>query len=732
MEQQLSRRRFLKITAATFGAAAAAAPLKASLAAAEALRTPGELRIVPTTCDMCFWKCGALAYVRDGKLWKVEGNPLDPLSRGRLCTRGTGGIGAHEDPDRLRTPLLRVGERGKEQWKAVTWGEALDFTAKRLKEVAAAGGPESVAMFKHGIGAYFVEHALKAFGTPNIAAPSFAQCRGPRDVGYNLTFGLNPGTPETLDIAHTKCLVLLGSHIGENMHNSQVQEFGDALRNGVTLIVADPRLSTAASKAKYWLPLRPGTDLALLLAWMHVIVKEGLYDRKFVAEHGEGFDAFAKALEPSTPQWAAQHTGLDAGLIRTTAREMARHRPATLIHPGRRTAWYGDDAQRSRANALLNALMGNYGRKGGFYVPSYTELPDYPGVPKYPKSARGKADNPGKHWPFADQTVTTGLREATITGKPYPIKAWVVDGTNLLQAMPDRARTLEAIAALDLLVVIDTVPSEMAGYADVVLPEAAYLERYDTLNEDCLRVPFIALRQPVVEPPHEQKAGWWIGRELGLRLGLESYFPWKDAEQCLRTRLEKGGFDWAELTSKGVIVAEKKPIYLEDGAEVAFETPSGKVEFWSKQLADKGFDAVPKYTPPEAGPKGSFRLITGRAPMHTFSRTVGNPRLAELMPENEVWLNAAQARRLGLKSGARVRLRNQDGVLSEPVKVLATERIRPECVYLVHGFGSESKAWRGAYHKGASTAQLATRVRIDPLMGATSIHTNFVTLEKVA
>jgi thiosulfate reductase/polysulfide reductase chain A len=730
--EQLSRRRFLQISAATFGAAATI-PLRSSWATAEALTAQtGEIKVIPTTCDMCFWKCGALAYVRGGKLWKVEGNPLDPLSRGRLCTRGTGGIGACEDPDRLRTPLLRVGERGREEWKSVTWGEALDFTAKRMKEIAAAHGPESIAMFKHGIGAYFVEHALKAFGTPNIAAPSFAQCRGPRDVGYSLTVGLTPGSPETLDIAHTRCLVLLGSHIGENMHNTQVQEFAEAIRNGATIIVADPRFSTAASKAKYWLPLRAGTDLALLLAWMNVIVSEGLYDKKFVAEHGEGFDAFAKALAPSTPQWAAKETGLDAKLIVATAREMAKHRPATIIHPGRRSTWYGDDTQRSRANALLNALMGNFGHKGGFYVPSYTELPEYPGVPKYPKPARGKADNPGKHWPFANQTVTTGLREATITGKPYPIKGWVVDGTNLLQAMPDRKRTLEAIAALDLLVVVDTVPSEIAGYADVVLPEAMYLERYDTLNEDCLRVPFISLRQPVVEPPHEQKPGWWIGRELGIRLGLESYFPWKDAEQCLRTRLEKGGFDWAELKAKGVIVAPKQPLFIEDGAEIEFETPSGKVEFWSKQLADKGFDAVPKYTRPDPGPKGAYRLITGRAPMHTFSRTIGNPRLAELMPDNEVWMNAAQAKKLGLKNGVSVRLKNQDGVVSEPVKLLATERIHPECVYLVHGFGSESKAWKGAWHKGASTAQLTTNVRIDPLMGGTSIHTNFVTLEKVA
>jgi thiosulfate reductase/polysulfide reductase chain A len=701
------------------------------------MEPPAErgIRQVATTCDVCFWKCGVVATVRDGRIWKLEGNPLDPLSRGRLCTRGTAGMGMVEDPSRLKAPLIRTGARGAEQWRVASWDEALDFAADKLKRAAAAHGPETIAFFKHGIGAYYVEHAFKAFGTPNVAAPSFAQCRGPRDVGFNLTFGANPGTPENTDIAHARTLVLIGTHLGENMHNTQVQEFADFLRAQGKLIVVDPRFSTAASKARHWLPVKPGTDTALLLAWMHVIVREGLYDRAFVAEHGTGFDRFAAAIAERTPEWAAQETGVDAAVIRATAREMAATRPATLIHPGRRSTWNGDDAQRARAVALLNALMGNWGRPGGFYIPSYIGLDEYPGMPKYPKSARGKADNRtadgAKRWPFADQTVSTGLREATITGEPYPIKAWVVDATNLLQAMPGRPRTLEAIQALDFLMVIDTVPSEIAGYADVVLPEAIYLERWDTLNDDCLRMSFLALRQPVVEPPDQQKPGWWIGRELGRRLGVEAYFPWKDIEECLRVRVTQGGFDFDELKRKGVLLGPKQPLYIDDGAEVTYDTPSGKVEFWSQQLADKGFDPVPRYTPPEAAPPGSYRLLSGRAPMHTFSRTVGNPRLHQLMGENSVWIHSGEARKLGLATGDRVRLRNQDGVVSDPVSVQATERIRPECVYVVHGFGSQSRAWKLAYRAGASTAQLATRYKVDPLMGGTSIHSNFVTFEGI-
>lgn len=611
--------------------------------------------------------------------------------------------------------------------------EALDFTAGKLKALAAQHGPETVAFFKHGIGAYYVEHALKAFGTPNVAAPSFARCRGPRDVGFNLTFGTDPGSPETTDISHTRCLVLVGSHLGENMHNSQVQEFADALRNGATVIVVDPRFSTAASKAKYWLPIRPGTDTALLLAWTNVIVREGLYDREFVGTYGLGFDQFAAAIAGNTPQWAAEQTGLDAALIETTAREIARHRPVSLIHPGLRSTWYGNDAQRGRALALLNALMGNWGRQGGFYLPHYIGIDEYPGMPSYPKSARGKADNPvvdgRKRWPFVSQTVTTGLREATITGEPYPVKAWVVDATNLLQAMPGRARTLEAIDRLDLLVVIDTVPSEIAGYADVVLPEAVYLERFDTLNDDCLRLSFLALRQPVVEPPHEQKAGWWIGRELGKRLGVEAFFPWKDMEDCLRTRITNAGFNWDELRATGILTGPPQPIYVDDGAALEFGTPSGKVEFYSAQLADKGFDPVPRYEPPDPAPAGMLRLITGRAPMHTFSRTQGNAYLHGLMPTNEVWIHPAQAAKFKLRDGQRVRLRNQDGVVSDPAPLRATERIHPECVYMVHGFGLTNPEWKTGYRHGASTAQLTTRVKIDPLMGGTSIHTNCVAPE---
>jgi thiosulfate reductase/polysulfide reductase chain A len=273
------------------------------------------------------------------------------------------------------------------------------------------------------------------------------------------------------------------------------------------------------------------------------------------------------------------------------------------------------------------------------------------------------------------------------------------------------------------------VPSEIAGWADVVLPESVYLERYDDLNVEWFRQPFISLRQPVVNSPHNQKPNWWIAKKLAGRLGLSEYFPWKDIEEYLHYRLDKAGYSFDELKRKGIIRGEKQPIYFDEGVPAEFSTPSGKIEFYSLQLAEAGFDPVPKFTRPAEPPPGYFRLLYGRAPVHSFSRTQSNRLLMDMLPENDVWVNADVAARWGLKSGDYVRMKNQDGVVSNRIRVKATQRIRPDCVYMVHGFGHTAKGLRFARNKGASDAQLLTRYQTDPLMGGTGMNVNFVTFE---
>ena len=396
--------------------------------------------------------------------------------------------------------------------------------------------------------------------------------------------------------------------------------------------MADPRFSVAASKAKHYLPIKPGTDLALLLAWMNVLVGEGLYDKDYVAAHGFGFEAFAAEIAPFTPEWAYPETGIEPDVIRETAREMARHRPATLVHPGRHATWYGDDAQRGRAIALLNALLGSWGRKGGFYQPASMNVPAYP-YPPYPKPEKGKVDNPGPPtYPFASEAITTGIREATITGKPYPVKGWFVYATNLIQALPNEAETIQAIQALDLLVVVDVVGSEIAGWADVVLPEATYLERYDELNVElvprAVRGAAPAGRR-AARRPEAQLVDRPRARGEARPRGL---LPLEDDRGVPRPPAEGRGPEPRAAPEEGPRRAARgRPSTTRRASRPTFPTPSRKIEFYSVQLKDAGFDPVPKFKRPAAGPPGSFRLLFGRAPVHTFSRTQTNPILAQAM-----------------------------------------------------------------------------------------------------
>ena len=737
MASRFTRREFIKISSLG-GAAIGSSLINACsnfLPAADitpaALADLSNVTRTPTVCEMCFWQCAGWVHAVDGKPWKITGNADDPNCNGRLCPRGTGGTGAYLDDDRLKTPLIRTEARGKQTFREATWDEALDTIVQKMQKIAKEHGPECIALFTHGSGGTFFKHTLRAFGSNNIAAPSYAQCRGPREEAYLITFGEGVGSPERTDIENSKCLVLIGSHLGENMHNTQVQEFADAVGNGATVITVDPRFSIAASKSKYWLPIRPATDLALLLAWINVIIEEELYDKDYVQKYTSGFDRLKEEVKQYTPEWAYPITTIKPEVIRATAREMAWHKPATIIHPGRHVTWYGDDTQRVRAGAILNALLGSWGRRGGFYYPNKASVPKYH-YPPYPKPKRTWKQEFGDLYPLANLALSSGICDATIpsTTRDCSFKGWIVYGTNLIYTLPQPQKTLEAIQNLDLLVAIDLMPAEITGWADVVLPDTSYLERYDDLRVLPGRVPSIALRAPAFEPRFNSKPAWWIARELGIRLGLKKYFPWKTIEEYLDTRLQAFGSSLAEMQEKGVLrLPQEHPLYFGDDMKIEFDTPTGKIELTSTILESHGFDAVPKYTHHEMPPEGYYRLIYGRTPTHTFTRTTNNPILAETMHENEVWINPRIAKLNGIRDGQYVVLVNQDGVRSNKVKAKVTERIRHDSVYMVHGFGRTDKRLTRSYMRGASDGGLITRVKIDPIMGGTGMRVNFVAIE---
>jgi thiosulfate reductase/polysulfide reductase chain A len=731
-----NRRQFIKITALGAGALAMGGSILKAMkdyAPQEGLnKMLANLKRIPTYCEICFWKCAGWVYKNDeGKIWKIIGNDDDQHCNGRFCPRGTGGVGMYYDEDRLKTPLIRTSERGKQVFREASWDEALQYIADKMKAIASKYGPESMAVFSHGSGSSYFSTLLKAFGSTNIAEPSYAQCRGPRDEAFLATFGEEAYSPEITDLRDTKCLVLIGSHIGENMHNGQVQEMSDAIDKGATIITVDPRFSTAASKSKYWLPIKPSTDIALLLTWIHEIIYNEYYDKKYVEKYCSGFDQLKEHVKDFTPEWAYGITTIMPDLIKLTAKEMADAAPSVIVHPGRHVTWYGDDTQRIRAIAILNALLGSWGRRGGFYRPSKKSIPSYP-IPKFADPTKTWQDLfPGKY-PVAGGIVSNAIIDGSIpeNNPVYPIKGWIVNGTNLINTIPNQVNTLKAIQNLDLVVAIDTMPMEITGWADVVLPECTYLERFDTIRVSPHRKPSIAVRMPAAEPSDNTKPGYWIARELAKKLGLEAYFPFEKQEDLLDWQLKQIGSSLEEMSKIGVKVFDRAAddLYIGDNENVEFPTESGKIELYSTTLEQAGFDPLPKYTAHEEPPDGFYRLIYGRAPMHTFSRTANNPNLTDLMDENTVWINPKVSKQWDIKNDQYIWLKNQDGILSEfPVKVRVTERIRWDSVYMVHGFGHAQKQMKRCYGKGASDTQLISKVLIDPIMGGTGMRGNFVT-----
>ncbi len=730
MGNNISRRSFLKISGTVGTGVAVGLSAAPSKAKAAERKDPKKMARIPTVCEQCFWRCGIIATIDNGKLVNIEGNPLHPNNRGKICARGNAGVALLYEKDRLKNPMIRVGERGSGNWKEVSWEHALDYTAEKLLAVTKKYGVESNALFSHGASAYFINDLYRFWGTPNNAAPSFAQCKGSRDVGYELTYGESIGSPERLDLANAKVITLIGSALGENIHTGQIIDFTNGIGNGAQIIAVDPRFSTAASKAKWWLPIKPGTDTALVLAWINQVIKEKGYDEQFVRSSTSGFSELAEHVKDFTPEWAEKITEIPASVIRETAKAMMDAKPAVLVHPGRHVAWYGNDVQRARAVAILSALLGVWGQKGGYFLNSvfpaqYNAL----NIPAAPTPKRERVDGAGTRFPYANsEGLTQELVKATLEQKPYPIKSWMVFGQNIFNSIPSEKDTRKAIDNLDFYAVVDVRPTKPTWYADVVLPEDTYLERHDMLmTVSGWHEQYVALRQPVVKRVHNTRPGWWIAKELGKRLGLSDYFPYEEYEDVLRYQLRDSGISYTKLKRDGVVTFPATP-YLKPGEKYSFKTADKKVQLYSKELKEIGFDPMPKYEPVNDPPKDFFRLVYGMMPVHSHGKTESNPWLNTIISEPHLWINETIARSMGLKNEDEVIVENQDGIKSGKIKILSTPGMRPDAVFLPHGFGGNDRGLLDYTKRRVSDNNLISKYAVDPISGGTGLRVNFVRL----
>lgn len=726
MTQIVTRRDFLKVSGAALGAMAASKflpPRVAEAARQAGLIDPNGDGYIPSLCEMCVWRCGLLAKVEKGRVVKLEGNPENPHSTGKLCARGQSGLMTTYDPDRVLTPLVRVGPRGGGQFRRASWDEALDLVASKMSEIKQTHGAEAMVFSStHNLSQVQFENLLNGFGSPNYGTQR-SLCFNAMVTAFLLTYGVEE---PSRDYSRVKYIILTGRNLMEAISTSETRQLNEAIARGAKLVVLDPRFTKTAAKATEWIPIRPGTDLAYHLAMIHVIVTERLGDCDFVSQYVVGCDDLPAAMAEYTPEWAEGKTGVPAETIRRIAREFAAARPDAMAHPGWRTSNFVNSFQTERAIATLNAVVGNVLTPGGCLV---AEGPEASGVtlgkppqPPYPRVGALRLDGvPWKH-PLVPLKlgIFQNIRDAILTGQPYQAHGWFIARQNPVLSLPDRRKTLEALDKLDFIVSVDVIMNDTAWYADVVLPEASYLERYDPINVLAGR---LWLRQPVIEPQGEARSALWIYKRLGERLGLGDYFQYEDEEDYLRQQLAPLWISLEQLKVHG----HADPPRAAASDEIKFNTPSGKIEVYSETLAKAGFPGWPAWEEPPAPAAGQFYLLTGKVAQHTQMGTQNNKLLNEVFRFPGLWIHAGEAAKRGLGMGDMARVKSEVGEVVVPVH--ATQGIRPDCVYLTPGFGHLSKGLRTAYGQGVSDSDLHVTYT-DPVSGGQALTQTFVTVER--
>jgi thiosulfate reductase/polysulfide reductase chain A len=721
-----TRRDFLKLGGASLGALAVGAFLPPQVAQAARLNGQLDARgdgVIPTLCEMCVWRCGVLARVRDGRVVKLDGNPDHPHSRGKMCARGQSGLMTTYDPDRVQQPLIRVGARGGGVFRKASWEEALDLTAQKMNEIRQRFGPEAMVFSStHNLSQTQFENLLGAYGSPNYGTQR-SLCFNSMVTAFLLTYGIEEPARNYDEVEY---ILLVGRNLAEAISTSETGALIEALARGAKLVYLDPRFTKTAAKASEWIPIRPGTDAAFVLAMIQVIVSEHLGDCDFAKHYIAGCEDLPSAMAQYTPEWAETKTGVPAETIRRIAHEFAAAKRHALAHPGWRTSNFVNSFQTERALATLNAIVGNVFEPNGCLSAMDPEASGValgkPPQPPYPRVSAQRLD--GVPWKYPLVPLKLGvfqeLRDAILAGQPYPAHGWFIARQNPILSLPDRRRTLEALNRLDFIVDIDVIVNDTAWFADVILPEASYLERYDPLSVVDGKV---FLRQPVIEPQGEARSALWIYRELGQRLGLGDYFQYTDEEDYLRQQLAPLGIRLEELKQEGFV--EPRPAH-DQPDPLVFGTPSGKIEVYSETLAKAGFSPWPTWEEPPAPPAGQFYLLTGKVGQHTQFATQNNAYLHKYQDEPRLWMNRSAASGLGLENGDWVNVTSPVGRVR--VQLLATEAIRPDCVFMPPGFGHFSKALRTAYGVGASDSDLHVTF-VDPISGGQALSQTFVSVE---
>ncbi len=688
----------------------------------------GEVKKIRTACRSCHGGCGVIAHVKDGKVIKVEGDPESPISHGTLCSKGLAITQLAYHPDRVLYPMSKT-QRG---WKRISWDEALGTVAEKFKEVIKEYGPESIVIGQ-GTGRDYESHLYRfanLLGTPNVLTAGH-MCYVSRVAATLITCGNLPvcdyeGEP--------KCIVMWACNPQwTNPDEYKGEVFWRACRKGSKLIVIDPRKGFLANKADLWLQLRPGTDAALALGFHNVIIEEGLYDTDFVEQYIHGWDAFVERAKEYPLERVEEITWVKKGLIREAASMYATTKPA-CINWGVPTEQTLNCTDCTRLLTGLMAVTGNLDIPGGnvFFVPppvrtvsEFSRHKDLP--PEQRKKRLG-----GEQYKLASRVALITPKaawDAILTGKPYPLKAGLLCGSNPVTTRANAREAYEALKRLEFLAVIDFFLTPTAELADMFLPAGTWLEQ-NHVADNWKRHGFILARQKAVEIG-ECWQDHKIFLELGKRMGQEW---WDTVEDALNYLLEPSNLTWEEFKEHGYLKGEMRyRKYLEKG----FSTPTGKVELYSTTLEKWGRDPLPKYTEipespisrPDLLEKYPYILNAGlRTPVFFHSEHRMIPWLREIRPDPIVEIHPETAQKHAIQEGQWTYIESPRGRVRQRAKL--NDGIDPRVIVAEHGwwFPEIRDPGHGWDISNVNILTDNSHESMDPVMGATNLRVLLCTI----
>lgn len=662
----------------------------------------GEESWVTSVCQQCPGACGIR--VRKIGSWPVaiNGNPLHPINLGTLCPKGVAGLQAFYDPDRLRGPLKREGERGQGKWQKISWDEAIATVSGELKKIREAGRSHQVAViggrYRGGMRTLF-ERFLEAYGSPNYIDNSFARWQGPVEA-VEATHGFAAEPRYDLDRAHyllsfSAPLLDAGTSPVENLRGWADLRRGDPAHRG-KIVQFDTRLSVTAAKADEWVPIHPGTEGWLALGFIYILLREDLYDDVFLGEHTNGFSNFkGLVLENYSLPMIAELTGVPIDTILRLAREFAAARPALAIS-GR------IDPKDQITIYTLNALVGSINAPGGVLIPRDPEIPPLPAVVR-------------------DETASAGLakgRTRPLTGDPYPLQALFCYYTNPLFSNPQGERIREAFSKIPLLVSFSPFMDETASFSDLILPDHTFLERWQDVPASTGQgFSLVGIAQPVRSPLYDTRPTGDLLLAVAKGLGdpIAKALPWSDYQDFLKEEMKrifdsrKGDIfgtafesSWTAFLARAgwwtpsygnfeefqTLIRERggwwDPVYIHEEWGRIFRTASGKFEF------------PPLKDLPIVNPKGEgdFPLVLNSYPLMamTGGRNANQAWLADIAGPHvqtawKTWaeINPETGRKLGIKENDEVWIESPAGKIKGTARLY--EGIHPDVIGVPVGFG---------------------------------------------